>query len=105
MKGIVYNLLQNGEWTISDWPQPLPFSLHPVLADMEPHFVTHLKLMVDSVFVMSSLVTGLTFLQLLLYFLVNQLDLLNELLSFVLSLHPLESSSLPKTISKGSFGR
>ena len=82
-KGIVSNLLQDGEWTIPDWLQLLPFSLHPVLADMKPHFVAHLKLMVDSVFVMSSLVTGLAFLQLLLHCLMNQLDSLNELLSFV----------------------
>ena len=70
---------------------------------MEPHFVTHLKLMVDLVFIILSLVTGLNFLQLLLYYLVNQLDPLNELLHFVPSSCPLESSSLLKTISKGSF--
>ena len=84
MKGIVSNLLQDDEWTIPYWSQLLPFSLHPVLADMEPHCVTNLKLMVNSVFVMSSVVPGLTFLQLLLYCLVNQLDPLNELLRFVL---------------------
>ena len=83
MKGIVSSLLQNGEWIILDWSQLLPFSLHLVLANMEPHFVTQLKLMVDSVFVMSSLVAGLTFLQLLLYCLVNLLDPQDELLYFV----------------------
>lgn len=83
MKGIVPNLLQNGEWTIPDWSQFLAFSLHPVLVDVEPHFVAYLELMVDSMFVMLSLVMGLTFLQLFLYFLVNQLDSLNELLNFV----------------------
>ena len=61
MKGIVPNLLQNGEWTILDWSQFLPFSLHPILADVELHFVTHLELVVNSVSIMSSLVTGLTF--------------------------------------------
>lgn len=82
MKGNVSNLLQDGKWTILDWSQLLPFYLHPVFSDMEPHFVTHLKLMVNSVFIMSSLVPGLTFLQLLLLCLVNQLYPLNEPLLF-----------------------
>jgi len=71
MKGIVTNLLQNGKWTIPDWSQLLPFSLHPVLDDVKPNFITHLELVVDSVFVISSLVMGLTFLQLFLYCLVD----------------------------------
>lgn len=83
MEGIVSNLLQDGEWTLLDWSRLLPFSLHPFLVDMEPHFVAYLKLMVDSLFVMLSLVLGLTFLQLLLYCLVNQLDPLNKSLCFV----------------------
>ena len=83
MKGIVSNLLQYGEWSIPDWLQLLSFSLHPVFADVEPHLVAHLELMVNLVFIMSSLITGLTFLQLLLHCLVNQLDSLNELLSFI----------------------
>ena len=52
MKGIVPNLLQNGEWSILDWPQLLSFPLHPVFANVEPHFVAHLELMVDLVFIM-----------------------------------------------------
>ena len=83
MKAIIPNLLQYGEWSIPDWPQLLSFSLHPVFAYVEPHLVAHLESMVNSVFIMSSLVTGLTIFQLHLHCLVNYLDSLNELLSFV----------------------
>ena len=61
----------------------LAFSFHPLLADVKPYLISHLKLMINSMIVMASLVLGLTLLQLLLHCLMYLLNSLNEPAGFV----------------------
>ena len=83
MKGIRPNLLQDGEGTISDGLELLAFFVHPLLADVKPHLISHLKLMINSMLVMESLILDLTLLQLLLHYLMYLLNSLNEPAGFV----------------------
>ena len=83
MKSIHPNLLQDGEGNISNRLELLAFSFHPLLADVKPYLISHLKLMINSMLVMVSLVLGLTLLQLLLHYLMYLLNSLNELVGFV----------------------
>jgi hypothetical protein len=83
MKSIGTTFLQNSEGSISDGIAFLAFTLQYLLADVNPYLVSNLELMINSVFVMSSFIFFLNFLQLFPDCLVYLLDPLNEISSSV----------------------
>ena len=106
MKSIVPNLCYYCEGTISNGFSFVPFPLHSILANMEPYLVSNLKLMVNSVLIMSSFIPSLTLLQLLLYCMMNHLYSLNKLLCFVAFILSIAIPFFPKDhISFNSFLR
>jgi len=83
VKSILTNFLKYLERPIPYWLHLLTFTLHSVFVDVQPDLITNLEAMRNSMLIMPCLVLVLALFHLFLQFLVNFLDLFNELGFFV----------------------
>ena len=96
MKGIVTNLVDNLERTISNRFQFFTFSFKSLLTNVKTNFISNLETVINTMLVMSCLVLGLTLFQLFLYHLMHQLNLFNELLFPINVILTINSNVFPK---------
>lgn len=68
-EGIITNIFQNSEWTISNCFQLFTFSVECLFSNLKPKFITKLENLIHMMFIMSCLVFDLTLFQLFLKFL------------------------------------
>jgi hypothetical protein len=95
-EGIVTNLFKNLERSISNWFQVFAFSFKPLFANVKPNFIFNLEVLINMMLSMSCLVFGLALSQLLLYHLMHQLNLFNELLCSINVILTISNNIFPK---------
>ena len=94
MEGIVTNLFQNFERTITDWFYFLTFPFKPLFANVKPNFITNLELLIYTMLDVPLFVLSLALFKLSLNCLM--LDLFYEILGFVYVSMAININILPK---------